>query len=246
MARKAKKILVPKTVSLRALYNVKGNIIKVRTRPGKTKAFAEKGVKMPKRLSPEQQAFWHKKIAHESKYFIKPLSQKAKRIRSILEKNGIRVEKAIQDLKNGKFLFEKTGNSLDSAKGIKLYIKNREKNVKEIGKIMKKMHSLGIFHNHLHIANIALTSKGKIILLDFGKASFSEKNITKGTGIWADIYQAAESLVRLETHALKLNKRQQQERENEILWFFLDNYSKKASLTMEKKLQQAINKKKLN
>ncbi len=244
MVQKVKKILVPKTVSSTVRGKLNGKITRVALRPDKTKAFVERGTKMPRGLSPKEQFIWLKKIAHASNYFIKPLSPKTKKIRNILEKNGIKVEKAIQDLKNGKFLFEKTGNSLDSVKGIKLYMKNREKNVEKIGKIMKKMHSLGITHNHLHIGNIALTDKGNVILLDFGRASLSEKNITKGTNILMDIYQAAQSLAKLEAHALKLNQRQQQKREKEIYWSFLDNYPKETILMLEKNVLRKVNKKK--
>ncbi len=231
MTRKPKKILVPTPVSLIVRGEAGGKVVSFKTRPGGTKAFVEKGVKMPKGLSPREQVYWLKRIAHGSEYFIKPLSPKAKEIRSLLEKNGIIVEKAIQDLKNGTFLFKKTGNSLDSVNGIKLFIQNREKNIENVGRVIRKMHSLGITHNHLHLSNIAITNNGTVVLLDFKKARISKKTITIGEGIFQELLKTAKTITKLENHVKKLSKPEQQKREREILLQFLKNYPKEITLT---------------
>ncbi|MDO8627203.1 MAG: hypothetical protein Q7K42_01945 [Candidatus Diapherotrites archaeon] len=160
-------ILVPKKVSFnpnsKKGYQTHG-----------TKAFVESGTKIPKLLSRSERHKSLRRIANLSSHYIKPLGQRGRRIRGLLKKAEILVEKEIQDLHNGTALFEREGFGLDSPEGEVLLFQNPEKAIERILNIVTAMHSLGITHNHLHMGNFAITDKHEIILLDLGKATISK------------------------------------------------------------------------
>ena len=105
-----KRIFVPKIVSFnpnsKQGYDGRG-----------TKAFVERGTRLRKGLSHKQKMRQLRMLAMESTHFIKPLSARAKKVREILQQNGVRVEKVIEDLRNGTALFEAEGFDLGSYRG---------------------------------------------------------------------------------------------------------------------------------
>ncbi len=242
----SRRILVPKPISARVKTNPDGSYLSLKIRTDKTRAFLKQDHVMPKGLSAQQKGIWLANTAAKAKYFIKPLSPRAKKIRYVLKKNGLKIEKAIQDLKNGTMLFERTGNSINSVKGLKIYFKNRNKSVEKIAKVIRKMHSLGITHNHLHIGNIAVTNRGTIVLLDFGKATISNKQRTQkglnSKGKIYDLLMVSTTLARLEAQILKLNKKTEKKRLSEINSIFYKKYSKKEMLEMEAALGKMVKK----
>ena len=78
-------------------------------------------------------------------------------------------------------------------------------------KLVAKMHSLGISHSHLHLNNIAVTSRGQIIILDLGKAHIS--NPKRKTLQWVqkkyipDLAVLGESLAELYFNVTRKPKR---------------------------------------
>jgi tRNA A-37 threonylcarbamoyl transferase component Bud32 len=226
-----KRLLVPKAVSVGSVVERDGRIVFFRRAHLGTKAFVESGGlfhRAKKGWSPHAKVAFLKKAAFNSHFFIKPVSNRARRIMALLEKNGVAVERPIQDLKDGTMLFEKKSNSIDSGDGYKVFSNNRKVILGNIGKIMFKMHSLGINHNHFHAGNISLTEKGEIVLLDFGKATISgEKRLAKGLnaeGSVMDLIQASLGIASVEQHVLGLGEEAMMKRAKEINHIFLDQY----------------------
>src|SRR3989338_470924 len=114
MPLKRERIFVPKIVSFNQ------DSIRGYQREG-TKAFVALGTRLPRGLSKGEKARQLRKLAHESSHYIKTVSPRARRIRGILQKAGIRIEKELEDLKNGTSLFEREGFGLDSKKGMELF-----------------------------------------------------------------------------------------------------------------------------
>ena len=81
-AKKGLKLWVPKAVSTSPLG---------RTQQKGTKAFVLKGTRLKKGTHGKTKAL--RKIAHEAQYYTKPFSARTKKVRDLLEKNGIRTEK---------------------------------------------------------------------------------------------------------------------------------------------------------
>ena len=158
------RLFVPKTVSYSVLSK------KGVQRKG-TRAFVPVGTRLPRGLDKMGKFAELRRLAHNSQFFIKPLSARARKVSRILEQNGIRAEKPIQDLGNGTALFEKKGFSLDSAEARAIFGEKPYYYAEKVMGIVAKMHSLGIAHNHLHGGNIAITPEGEIILLDLGRAT---------------------------------------------------------------------------
>ena len=106
-----------------------------------------------------------KEIAAKADFFIKQTNPRIKKIREKLIEAGIPIEIPIMDLKNGTELFER-GNWRTIAESIRIprVVPNR------IIEIVKTMHSLGITHNHLHLANLLIDSEGNVKLIDLSRA----------------------------------------------------------------------------
>jgi len=192
----ARKVLlwVPKTTS----FNT-------RTKSGYqssgTKAFVPLGTRLHKGLTHSQKYDKLTKLAEKSHFFIKPNSLRVQKIRQKLRALGINVEDPIQDLGNGKALFKKTGNSLQSYLGINVFVQQTPKVVENICKMVAVIHNAGITHTHLHVGNIGVTRNGKIVLYDIGRAKFS-KDLMK-TNVGLDITTLTRSITSLYAHALE-------------------------------------------
>ncbi len=80
---------------------------------------------------------------------------------------------------HGVFITKKIYNSIDL---IKFILKNREKDFGDIffkiGKIVRKLHSLNVYHGDLHLKNFII-SNDKIYLLDFDKSKITSNNSRK-------------------------------------------------------------------
>ncbi len=151
-----------------------------------------------------------------------------------MKKAGIRIEKELEDLRNGISLFEREGVGLGSEEGMKIFIKNPFHFIEQIEELVAKIHSLGIVHGHLHIGNFAVTGEGELILLDLGKArifGFPEKPQKK----WAyrkfynELWIIAHSLVSMYALSSKgaflLDPSARQELRNAIVLGIVTNYS---------------------
>lgn len=158
------RLFVPKTVSF-SFGSKRGY------QPWGTKAFAEQGARMPRGLPKEGKAEYLQRLANLSSHYIKRVSPRARAIRKMLSRAGIGVEKELMDLKNGTSLFERRGFALNSPEGRKIFFGRRINFFIGICEAVAGMHGLGITHNHFHAGNIAVTKRGKVILLDLGRAS---------------------------------------------------------------------------
>ncbi len=165
---------VPKVVSYNG-YTKRGYI------QGGTKAFVKQGTRLASRLKREQKWNALRQIGRNAEFFIKPLSRRNKTIRATLEKYGIRTEKILQELGDGKALFQKEGHTPDSIEGIKIVRKNPQHYLGKIEQTLAKMILLEIYHGHPHLGNFAITKSGEVIVLDLGKATMGNpERIRKG------------------------------------------------------------------
>jgi hypothetical protein len=171
-------LFVPKTVSF-SQRSKRGYIHRG------TKAFVLQGTRLRPGLSKRDKGFGLRILASEADYFTKPLSTRNKRIRAILEKYGVRTEKVLMELGNGRALFEKEGTCLASHQGMKIFRKSPQKIIKKLQETFAIMSTLEITHWHPHMGNFAVSPKGEIIVLDLGMATMlknPEKLKTKVTG----------------------------------------------------------------
>lgn len=145
-----------------------------------TKAFVLQGTRVAKGLNKNEKRLTLRQIATQADFFIKPLSKRNKKIRELLQKQGIKVEKVLQELHNGKALFQKEGVGLNSLEGIRIVQKNPKKVIDNLLTTMAKISSIDIIHGHPHLGNFAITPNGEIIVLDLGKATI-QKSETKNT-----------------------------------------------------------------
>ncbi|MBS3061617.1 MAG: hypothetical protein J4215_03475 [Candidatus Diapherotrites archaeon] len=156
----------PKTVSYN-LHSKRGY------EPQGTKAFVPLGTRLTKGLSRPEKAHQLRELAANSDYFIKPVSKRNQEIRKFLTQHGVRVEKIIEDLKNGTSLFEKEGAELGSAEGIRFFKRNPVQYTQKIIDLVARLIVLEVSHTHLHVGNIAITEKGDVILLDLSRATLA-------------------------------------------------------------------------
>jgi len=166
------KLWIPKVVSYDG-YTKRGYV------QGGTKAFVLQGTRLGRGLKREEKQRALSKIATDSEFFIKPLSKRNWKIRAMLEKYGIRVEKIVQDLKNGTALFQKEGFAFNSSKGIEFMKKNPQRTMNALQETMARMIILGVYHGHPHLGNFAVTKNGEIIVLDLGKATMEKPKIKR-------------------------------------------------------------------
>ncbi|MDP2974197.1 MAG: hypothetical protein Q8N60_04040, partial [Candidatus Diapherotrites archaeon] len=136
-----------------------------------TDAFLPIGTELPEWLSSNEKRGVLRQLAHKAPFFVKKFTPRQRIIAEKLEAAGIKTEKPILILKNGRVVFEKVGHSLDSEQGKALFRRNLWENIKTLEEIVGKMHSLGITHNHLHEGNITIDEKGAIRIIDLGKAT---------------------------------------------------------------------------
>jgi hypothetical protein len=161
------KLLVPKVVSYNG-YTKRGYA------KNGTKAFVPQGTRLPRGLKREEKWLSLRRLAEQSDFFIKPLSNRNKRIRLLLNKYGIETEKIVQELGGGKALFGREGISLSSFQGKKLFRTRPEMYLDKITGVMAKMLLLEITHGHPHPGNFAITPSGKVIVLDLGLAQMGQ------------------------------------------------------------------------
>lgn len=165
--------LVPAKVSVNEKMNIE--------RRG-TEAFVPIGTAMPKGLSAVKRRDFLRRLAEEAPFFRKIHAARQEIIAEKLEAAGIKTEKLI--LRNGRAVFEKSGHSLNSDAGKALFRKHFWGNAETLEKMIAKMHSLGISHNHLHGGNITIDEKGTIRIIDLGKATIVDlkkiKRLPKG------------------------------------------------------------------
>lgn len=168
-----KKLLVPKIVSYHQ-WSKRGYV-----REG-TRAFVPLGTKLKRGLSGPQKKVALTRMAQSSDYFIKPLSERNKRIRAVLEKYGVRVEQVVQELGDGRALFFR-GDSfpLNSRKGRAEFRKNPEKCVDNLCDAFARFFLLEITHNHPHWGNFAVSPGGQITVLDLGMARIGQPELLR-------------------------------------------------------------------
>jgi len=166
-SRAVPKLWVPKTTSYDG-YTKRGYV------QNGTKAFVLQGTRLPRGLKREEKRQRLSLIASKAKYFIKPLSARNKKIRTILQKYGVRVEKVMQELGLGKALFEKEGYGLNSPRGVAIFRKNPVQVTERLINTVAKMTLLEVYHGHPHLGNFAVTKTGEIIVLDLGKATMGK------------------------------------------------------------------------
>ena len=135
-------------------------------------------------------------IAEKAEFYIKPITPLRKKIREVLIAHGVPIEVPILDLKNGLELFERGNFEVISE-----YPQNPEKIRTKIREIVKRMHSSGVTHNHLHRGNFVIDSNGNIKLIDLSKAKlFLRRPRTKKEFLErfsTDIFIAARGLAHL-------------------------------------------------
>ncbi len=160
-------VLVPKTVSFNQ-WSKKGY------QSRGTKAFVLNGTRLSRGLTKPEKFAALRDLAEKSDYYIKRVTPRNRKIRAFVEKYGVRVEKIIEDLKDGTCLFEREGYALDSPEGKKVFLRNPDAAMQKIAGVMAKLIVLEVTHWHPHRGNFALTEKGDVILLDLGKATLVE------------------------------------------------------------------------
>ena len=245
MARAKRKLLVPVTVSFTSKRTSKDYTEVSKMRGRGTKAFAEVGTNL-RDLNPKDKFMMVKTIGDYAPYFIKPMSKKVRKIISLLERNGVAVEKPIEDLKNGTMLFEKIGFCAVSNRGFNQYCRAPRKIFNNIVKEMIKMHMLGVTHGHLHLGNFALTEKGKAIIIDLKRATVSSKDrLEKGKNaerIAWDVVILGHGFTSLDKDRLKLTNAQSKKRGLEIHERILLQYPPEMRIIIANGLKKLIKK----
>lgn len=189
-----KKLRLPKKGKYPALERA-GFLVPIKISEGKSdklqrrgsEAFVAVGTELPKGLKPYRKIVHLRELAYNSPFFIKNYGRRQQMIEARLEAAGIKIEKPVQILNNGRAVFKKTGHSLDSEEGKRLFLKDFWGNAVALEEMVGKMHGLGITHNHLHGGNITIDEKGVIRFIDFGKATMADiaklKRAPKGWAI---------------------------------------------------------------
>ncbi len=204
------KLWLPKGVSYR-INRKNGRFVGKYEGKRGTKAFTLGRIRLPAANSPYETSRSLRKLAHQSEYFIKPVSRREREIRKTLAENGIRIEPELEDLKDGRSLFGSAGHSLDSLEGYALFSYGPRENIRQLEKIVGKMHALGIVHNHLHHGNIAIDTQGNLTLIDLHKARRYSKGNKEWTAAHAqriaqELYRFADSLATLHAVSSPNNK----------------------------------------
>ncbi len=158
-----KRLLVPKPIS----YS--GKEKRTEGKEG-TQAFVPSDTRIPPNLSGYELQKFLRHLGHDAPYFIKPVNAETRDIRKQLSDAGVGVERELMDLKDGTALFEKTGHSLDSPEGQRIFADDPLNFLSEVQKAVTRIHNLGIKHTHLHGGNIAVTPEGKVFFLDWSQA----------------------------------------------------------------------------
>jgi len=168
------RVLAPKIVSYHT-YSKRGYVC------DGTRAFVPAGTRLSKGLSKEQKWAALRKLAHNSDYFTKPLSARNKQIRAVLEKYGVRVEKVVQELGNGRALFARGDTlSLASRKGLAVFRKDPKKCATNLCDAFAKLFLLEVTHDHPHLGNFAMSPDGQITVLDLGRARMGKPEEIRG------------------------------------------------------------------
>jgi len=147
-----------------------------------TRAFVPMGTEIPKELNANERLKHRGKLAEQAPFFTKQHTPRQKAIAEKLRTAGIGTEEFILSHKNGRAVFGKAGHALSTEEGARLFRRHFWDNTEKLEKMVAKMRSLGISHNHLHPGNITIDEKGNLRIIDLGKATMIALEKTKRLG----------------------------------------------------------------